>query len=313
MTDCKKPLVIIAGPTATGKTKCAVELAKAINGEIISADSIQVYKGMDIGSAKVTFEEMCGVKHHLIDVLEPTQDFNITVFQTLAKNAMDEIYSRGKVPIIAGGTGFYIQSVLYDIDFTENEDNNEIREALTRISLEKDGKDILFAMLKDIDPESADVIDKNNIKRVIRAIEFYKLSGKKISEHNKLQSSKEAAYDARFFVLTDDRKVLYERIDKRVDKMIELGLVEEVRNLLNKGLKRDMVSMQGIGYKEIVSYLMGEISLDEAIYIIKRDTRHFAKRQITWFKREKDVIWLDRSKMTEQEIIKAMTEAYYNE
>ena len=313
MTDCKKPLVIIAGPTATGKTKCAVELAKAINGEIISADSIQVYKGMDIGSAKVTFEEMCGVKHHLIDVLEPTQDFNITVFQTLAKEAMDEIYSRGKVPIIAGGTGFYIQSVLYDIDFTENEDNNEIREALTRISLEKDGKDILFAMLKDIDPESADVIDKNNIKRVIRAIEFYKLSGKKISEHNKLQSSKEAAYDARFFVLTDDRKVLYERIDKRVDKMIELGLVEEVRNLLNKGLKRDMVSMQGIGYKEIVSYLMGEISLDEAIYIIKRDTRHFAKRQITWFKREKDVIWLDRSKMTEQEIIKAMTEAYYNE
>ena len=313
MTDCRKPLVIIAGPTATGKTKCAVELAKAINGEIISADSIQVYKGMDIGSAKVTFEEMCGVKHHLIDVLEPTQDFNITVFQTLAKNAMDEIYSRGKVPIIAGGTGFYIQSVLYDIDFTENEDNNEIREALTRISLEKDGKDILFAMLKDIDPESADVIDKNNIKRVIRAIEFYKLSGKKISEHNKLQSSKEAAYDARFFVLTDDRKVLYERIDKRVDKMIELGLVEEVRNLLNKGLKRDMVSMQGIGYKEIVSYLMGEISLDEAIYIIKRDTRHFAKRQITWFKREKDVIWLDRSKMTEQEIIKEMTEAYYNE
>lgn len=313
MTDCRKPLVIIAGPTATGKTKCAVELAKAINGEIISADSIQVYKGMDIGSAKVTFEEMCGVKHHLIDVLEPTQDFNITVFQTLAKEAMDEIYSRGKVPIIAGGTGFYIQSVLYDIDFTENEDNNEIREALTRISLEKDGKDILFAMLKDIDPESADVIDKNNIKRVIRAIEFYKLSGKKISEHNKLQSSKEAAYDARFFVLTDDRKVLYERIDKRVDKMIELGLVEEVRNLLNKGLKRDMVSMQGIGYKEIVSYLMGEISLDEAIYIIKRDTRHFAKRQITWFKREKDVIWLDRSKMTEQEIIKAMTEAYYNE
>ncbi len=313
MTDSRKPLVIIAGPTATGKTKCAVELAKAINGEIISADSIQVYKGMDIGSAKVTVEEMCGVKHHLIDVLEPTQDFNITVFQTLAKEAMDEIYSRGKVPIIAGGTGFYIQSVLYDIDFTENEDNNEIREALTRISLEKDGKDILFAMLKDIDPESADVIDKNNIKRVIRAIEFYKLSGKKISEHNKLQSSKEAAYDAHFFVLTDDRKVLYERIDKRVDKMIELGLVEEVRNLLNKGLKRDMVSMQGIGYKEIVSYLMGEISLDEAIYIIKRDTRHFAKRQITWFKREKDVIWLDRSKMTEQEIIKAMTEAYYNE
>ena len=247
MTDSRKPLVIIAGPTATGKTKCAVELAKAINGEIISADSIQVYKGMDIGSAKVTLEEMCGVKHHLIDVLEPTQDFNITVFQTLAKEAMDEIYSRGKVPIIAGGTGFYIQSVLYDIDFTENEDNNEIREALTRISLEKDGKDILFAMLKDIDPESADVIDKNNLKRVIRAIEFYKLSGKKISEHNKLQSSKEAAYDARFFVLTDDRKVLYERIDKRVDKMIELGLVEEVRNLLNKGLKRDMVSMQGIG------------------------------------------------------------------
>lgn len=310
MTEIKRPLIIIAGPTATGKTKLSVELAKIVDGEIISADSIQVYKGMDIGSAKVTKEEMCGIRHHLIDVLEPSEEFNITVFQRLAKAAIEDIYSRGKVPILAGGTGFYIQSVLYDIDFTENEENSEIREELVRISLEENGKDILFDMLREIDPKSAASIDKNNVKRIIRAIEFYKLSGKKISEHNEEQSKKEAAYNASFFVLTDDRKVLYERIDRRVDKMISDGLVDEVKALLKSGMTKDMVSMQGIGYKEIVSYLNGEITLDEAVYIIKRDTRHFAKRQITWFKREKDVIWFDRSIMSEDEIIKAMTEAY---
>lgn len=310
MTEIKRPLIIIAGPTATGKTKLSVELAKIVDGEIISADSIQVYKGMDIGSAKVTKEEMCGIRHHLIDVLEPSEEFNITVFQRLAKAAIEDIYSRGKVPILAGGTGFYIQSVLYDIDFTENEENSEIREELVRISLEENGKDILFDMLREIDPKSAASIDKNNVKRIIRAIEFYKLSGKKISEHNEEQSKKEAAYNASFFVLTDDRKVLYERIDRRVDKMISDGLVDEVKALLKCGMTKDMVSMQGIGYKEIVSYLNGEITLDEAVYIIKRDTRHFAKRQITWFKREKDVIWFDRSIMSEDEIIKAMTEAY---
>lgn len=310
MTEIKRPLIIIAGPTATGKTKLSVELAKIVDGEIISADSIQVYKGMDIGSAKVTKEEMCGIRHHLIDVLAPSEEFNITVFQRLAKAAIEDIYSRGKVPILAGGTGFYIQSVLYDIDFTENEENSEIREELVRISLEENGKDILFDMLREIDPKSAASIDKNNVKRIIRAIEFYKLSGKKISEHNEEQSKKEAAYNASFFVLTDDRKVLYERIDRRVDKMISDGLVDEVKALLKSGMTKDMVSMQGIGYKEIVSYLNGEITLDEAVYIIKRDTRHFAKRQITWFKREKDVIWFDRSIMSEDEIIKAMTEAY---
>ena len=289
----KKPLIILTGPTAVGKTKASIELAKALNGEIISADSMQVYKHMDIGSAKIRSEEMDGIKHYLIDELEPDEEFHVVRFQQMAKAAMEEIYAKGKVPIVVGGTGFYIQALLYDIDFTENEEDTSYRTELESIADEK-GADHLYEMLRDVDPESADAIHANNVKRVIRALEFYKLTGQKISEHNEKERLKESPYDFCYFVLNDDRKLLYDRIDLRIDKMLEEGLLEEVTTLKNKGYTKDMVSMQGLGYKEILDYLNGECSLDEAIYILKRDTRHFAKRQLTWFRRERDVIWVDK-------------------
>ena len=296
MTDNrKKPLIIIAGPTAVGKTESSIRLAKAVNGEIISADSMQVYKRMDIGSAKIMPEEMDGVTHHLIDVLEPTEEFNIVRFQTMAKEAMEEIYAKGKIPILVGGTGFYIQSLLYDIEFKEEEEvNSSLRDSLQQYA-EEFGKEALHERLKAVDPESAEVIPAGNVKRVIRALEFYETHHEKISVHNKSQAEKESPYNYAFFVLTDDRKILYERIEKRIDIMLEKGLIDEVQGLRDEGLNRSCISMQGLGYKEILAYLEGEITLDEAIYILKRDTRHFAKRQITWFKREKDVHWLDKS------------------
>ena len=294
MTDCnKKPLIILTGPTAVGKTNLSIKLAKLVGGEIISADSMQVYKGMDIGSAKITPEEMEDVPHHLIDILEPWDEFNVVVFQQKCKEAMAEVYERGHIPILTGGTGFYIQAVLKDIDFTENEDNNEYRKELEILGDEK-GAEYLHNMLKEIDPESAEAIPMNNKKRVIRALEFFHFTGKKISVHNKEEATREPAYNFCYFVLNDDRDKLYERIDMRVDIMLKNGLEDEVYHLLEKGCAREMVSMQGLGYKEMIDYLEGKITLEEAIYIIKRDTRHFAKRQITWFKREKDVIWLNK-------------------
>lgn len=294
MTDCnKKPLIILTGPTAVGKTNLSIKLAKLVGGEIISADSMQVYKGMDIGSAKIMPEEMEDVPHHLIDILDPWDEFNVVVFQQKCKEAMTEIYERGHIPILTGGTGFYIQAVLKDIDFTENEDNNEYRKQLEILGDEK-GAEYLHNMLREIDPESSEAIPVNNKKRVIRALEFYHFTGKKISVHNKEEASKEPAYNFCYFVLNDDRDKLYERIDMRVDIMLKNGLEDEVYHLLEKGCSRDMVSMQGLGYKEMIDYLEGKITLEEAVYIIKRDTRHFAKRQITWFKREKDVIWLNK-------------------
>lgn len=288
----KRPLIIITGPTASGKTALSIELAKRIGGEIISADSMQVYRHMDIGSAKVTEEEMDGVPHHLIDVLEPSEDFNVVKFQSMAKKAMEEIYSRGHIPIVAGGTGFYIQALLYDIDFTETDESTEIRRELEQTAREK-GPRALHELLREVDPESADAIHENNVKRVIRAIEFYRQTGRKISEHNREERQKFSPYEFLYYVIGLPRPVLYSRIDERVSRMLEAGLVEEVKTLRDMGYTRDMVSMQGLGYKEILDYLNGECSLDEAVYIIKRDTRHFAKRQITWFKRERDVRWLN--------------------
>ena len=288
----KKPLIVLTGPTAVGKTALSVLLAKKIGGEIISADSMQVYKGMDIGSAKIMPEEMDNIPHHLIDILDPTEEFNIVKFQTLAKEAMDKIYSKGKIPIIAGGTGIYIQSVLFDIDFESNEDKKEYRLKLEEMSLEDEGPKKLHQMLKNIDPKSAETIHENNVKRVIRALEFYEETKTPISEHNEEQRQKESPYNFCYFVLNDERANLYENIDKRVDIMLNTGLVEEVKNLHQKGYTKDMVSMQGLGYKEILDYLNGEISLDRAVYLIKRDTRHFAKRQLTWFRREKEVEWI---------------------
>ena len=299
----KQPLIILTGPTASGKTALSVELAKKIGGEIISADSMQVYRHMDVGSAKVTKEEMGGVPHHLIDVLDPQDAFNVVVFQEMAKKAMKEIYANGHIPIVAGGTGFYIQALLNDIDFTENDGDTEYRQLLEKLAAEQ-GAEVLHEKLRQVDPASADAIHANNVKRVIRALEFYQQTGKKISEHNEEERQKESPYNFAYYVLNMDRALLYSRIDQRVDLMVEHGLVEEVEKLKSMGCTRDMVSMQGLGYKEILDYLGGECSLEEAIYVLKRDTRHFAKRQLTWFKREKEVTWItqenfnfDRTKM----------------
>lgn len=296
----KRPLIVLTGPTAVGKTGLSIGLAKAVGGEIISADSMQVYNGMDIGSAKIMPHEMDGVPHHLIDVLEPTEDFNVVTFQTLCKRAMEEIYERGHIPILTGGTGFYIQAVLKDIDFTSNDEDTSYREELEALAKEK-GAEHLHEMLKAVDPASAEAIHANNIKRVIRALEFYRQTGEKISEHNDQESQKQSPYNFAYFVLNDDRARLYERIEKRIDIMLEQGLVEEVRQLKEKGLSRGYVSMQGLGYKEILDYLDGEITLEEATYILKRDTRHFAKRQLTWFKRESEVIWVNKPEFAYEE------------
>lgn len=289
----KDPLIIITGPTAVGKTALSIKLARQIGGEIISADSMQVYRHMDIGSAKVTKEEMDGVPHHLIDILDPTEEFNVALFQRLAKAAMEEIRSRGHIPIVAGGTGFYIQALLFDIDFTETTEDSALREELEHMAREQ-GPEVLHRLLSESDPESAAVIHANNVKRVIRALEFYRQTGQKISKHNEREHQKESPYNFLYYVVNTDRQTLYERIERRVDQMMENGLVEEVRRLKNLGCTSDMLSMQGLGYKEVLSYLNGTCSLNDAVYIIKRDTRHFAKRQLTWFKRERGVRWLNR-------------------
>ena len=291
----KKPMVILTGPTAVGKTSLSIKLAKQINGAIISADSMQVYRHMDIGSAKIMPDEMHGIRHYLIDEFEPDEEFHVVKFAEKAKEYLNEIYSEGKIPIIVGGTGFYIQALLYNIDFTDQECDEAYRQDLEHLADEK-GAAYLHNMLREVDPASADAIHANNIKRVIRALEFYHLSGKKISEHNEAERQKESPYNFAYFVLTDDRAHLYQNIDKRVDLMIEQGLVDEVLKLKEMGFHRDMVSMQGLGYKEILDHLDGKMTLEEAVYIIKRETRHFAKRQLTWFRRERDVIWLDKQK-----------------
>lgn len=289
----KKPLIVLTGPTAVGKTRLSVLLAKAIGGEIVSADSMQVYRGMDIGSAKIKEAEMDGIPHHLIDILEPDEEFNVVVFQKLCKEAMEKIYAAGHIPILTGGTGFYIQAVLYDIDFTQTEEDTSYREELEALCQEK-GQEYLHKMLQQADPKAAQEIHANNKKRVIRALEFYKQTGKRISEHNEKERQKESNYASCYFVLNDTRENLYERIDKRVDEMLAEGLVEEVEALRKRGFSKGMISMQGLGYKEILAYLDGECTLEEALYTVKRDTRHFAKRQLTWFRREKEVIWVNK-------------------
>lgn len=287
----KQPIIILTGPTAVGKTALSIELAKAIGGEIISADSMQVYRHMDIGSAKITNEEMDGIAHYLIDVLEPDEEFNVVTFQRMAKDAMEKIYSRGRIPIVTGGTGFYIQALLYDIDFTNHDGDTAIREELEEAA-QTLGAEYLHQMLREIDPESAKIIHANNRKRVIRAIEFFRQTGERISVHNQQEREKESPYNVLYYVINTDRELLYRKIDHRIELMLEQGLVEEVTRLSQMGCTKDMVSMQGLGYKEILSYLNGECTLEEAVYILKRDTRHFAKRQITWFKREQKVEWL---------------------
>lgn len=290
----KKPMIVLTGPTAVGKTKLSVALAKKIDGEIISADSMQVYRHMDIGSAKITREEMQGVPHHLIDILEPWEPFNVVIFKEKCEEVLEGIYERGHIPIVTGGTGFYIQALLRDIDFTENEENTEYREELEKLAREE-GPEYLHKKLAQVDPASAEAIHENNVKRMIRALEFFHLTGRRISEHNEQEKKKKSAYNSCYFVLNDEREKLYARIEQRIDEMLEAGLAEEVRTLRKMGCERNMVSMQGLGYKELLAWMDGECTLEEAVDILKRDTRHFAKRQLTWFRREQDVIWINKN------------------
>lgn len=297
----KEPLIVIGGPTASGKSSIAIQLARDIGGEIISADSMQVYRGMDIGTAKVTKEEMQGVPHHLIDIAGPKEAFNVVSYKQAADEAIGKILGAGHIPILAGGTGFYIQAVLRDIQFTENDTDMSFREQLMEIAAQEDGPGRLYARLQEVDPEAARQIHPNNVKRIVRALEFYLQTGQKISEHNEQERHRKSPYNYAYFVLTMPRQQLYAMIEKRVDQMLDAGLVDEVRRLRAAGCTPDMVSMQGLGYKEIFPYLDGICTLNEAAYILKRDTRHFAKRQLTWFRREKDIIWLDRSIYDSQE------------
>lgn len=296
----KRPLIILAGPTASGKTGISVRLAEKAGGEIISADSMQVYKEMTIGTAKILPDEMNGINHYLVDEIAPDEPFNVVIFQQMAKKAMEKIYDSGHIPLLVGGTGFYIQAVLYDIDFEDNAEDDEYRIRLQEAASQGRGSD-LYEKLKDIDPDAAKAIHPNNIKKIIRALEYHEQTGRRISEHNEEQRKKESPYNYVYFVLDMPRANLYERIEKRVDSMMAAGLLEEVRRLKSRGYDRSLVSMQGLGYKELFAYLDGEMTLDEAVEIIKRDTRRFAKRQMTWFRREKDVIYLDRSLYKDEE------------
>ena len=301
----KQKLIILTGPTAVGKTALSLELAKRINAEIISADSMQVYRHMDIGSAKIMPDQMQGIRHHLIDVLDPSESFNVCRFQTLATEALREIAGRGKLPLIVGGTGFYIQALLYDIDFSEEDSNGAYRKMLEEKAKEG-GAHALYEMLLAVDQKSAENIHENNVKRVIRALEYHHDTGKKISEHNEEERSKESPYDFRYFVLTDDRKRIYENIDRRVDEMMKKGLLNEVMRLKEMGYTPGLVSMQGLGYKELMQHLEGAYDLPRAVSLIKQKTRHYAKRQMTWFRRERDVIFIEKAGRTTEELVREL-------
>ena len=298
----KRPLIVIGGPTACGKTGFSIKLAKEIGGEIISADSMQVYRYMDIGTAKVTPEEADGVPHYLIDEFDPDEEYNVMIFQQKAKAYMEEIWAKGKIPILVGGTGFYINALLYDNDFTETENDTSYRKECYKLAKEK-GAEVLYERLQEIDPEYAANIHANNVKRVTRALEYHYLTGQKFSEHNAEQKEKETPYDAAVIILTMDREQLYKRIELRIDLMMEQGLLEEVKGLLDRGYTPDLVSMQGIGYKEFIPYFNGECTLDEAVTQLKTNTRRFAKRQLTWFRRQIDGLWIDLGKATGEEAL----------
>lgn len=298
----KQKLLVLGGPTAVGKTELSIKLASELNGEIISADSMQIYKYMDIGSAKVTEEEMNGVKHHLIDVIEPDVPFSVADFKEYGDKAIKEIISKDKFPIIAGGTGLYINSLTCNMTFTEAEKDDEYRLELEKLCEEK-GNDYVHEMLKDIDPVSYREIHANNRKRVIRALEVYKLTGKPFSSYNAGEDFYKSDYDVYYYVLTMNREKLYERINKRVDIMMENGLLDECIKLKEMGYTSHMQSMQGIGYKEILYYLEGKISLEDAVNMIKQGSRNYAKRQLTWFRRDKRCIFLDKDVLTDEEII----------
>ena len=304
------PLIILTGPTAVGKTDLSIQLAKAVDAEIVSADSMQIYKYMDIGSAKVTEEEMQGVKHYLVDEIEPDMPFSVSEYKRMAEEYIDEISSRGKNVIVTGGTGLYLNSLIYDMDFGKSDANQELREELNK-ELEENGPAYMYEKLVSVDKEAAERIHPNNTKRVIRAIEVA-MSGEKMNDFSKdLRYNKK--YRPIIIVLNRDRQALYDRINLRVDIMLKNGLIEEVKGLLEKGYTKDMISMQGIGYKEIIKYFDGEYTLDEAIEIIKRDSRRYAKRQLTWFRRYEDAKWFEIDKFDSAEELKDAVVSYVKE
>lgn len=304
------PLIILTGPTAVGKTDLSIQLAKAVDAEIVSADSMQIYKYMDIGSAKVTEEEMQGVKHYLVDEIEPDMPFSVSEYKRIAEEYIDEISSRGKNVIVTGGTGLYLNSLIYDMDFGKSDANQELREELNK-ELEENGPAYMYEKLVSLDKEAAERIHPNNTKRVIRAIEVA-MSGEKMNDFSKdLRYNKK--YRPIIIVLNRDRQALYDRINLRVDIMLKNGLIEEVKGLLEKGYTKDMISMQGIGYKEIIKYFDGEYTLDEAIEIIKRDSRRYAKRQLTWFRRYEDAKWFEIDKFDSAEELKDAVVSYVKE
>ena len=292
MSDSIKPKIYgVVGPTASGKTAYAIELAKKCGGEVISCDSMQIYRHMDIGTAKPTKDEMDGIPHHMIDIAEPWENYSVARFVTEARSCIDDVLARGRVPILCGGTGLYFDSVIKNIDFAENESDPEYRSELQKAA-EEHGNEYVHDMLKKVDPKSAEAVHPNNLKRVIRALEIYKTTGKTKTELDR-ESVRESLYNAEIYGLNRPREELYERINKRVDIMLENGLLDEVKNLLEMGISRDATSMQAIGYKELVEYFEGRCTLDAAIDKIKQESRRYAKRQLTWFKRNNEIIWLN--------------------
>ena len=294
----KIPILVVAGPTASGKTALAVELAKKYNGEVISADSMQIYKKLNIGSAKPTLDEMQGIPHHMLDIIEPDETFSVADFVKMAGGIIDDIVRRRKLPILAGGTGLFVNSLIDDIDFSDESKDLSIRAELEGVLAEK-GIDYMAEMLKEIDPVSFEKIHKNNTKRVIRAIEFYRVNGYPISRQVEESKKKESRFEPILLMIDRPRDYLYERIEKRVDIMLEEGLVSEVKGLMEMGLSKKNQSMQGIGYKEVLDYLRGFSSYEEMVRILKRNTRRYAKRQITWFSRDERAIRIDGDILSE--------------
>jgi tRNA dimethylallyltransferase len=288
----KIPLVVIAGPTAAGKTDLAIQAAKRLDGEIVSADSMQIYRHMNIGTAKPTIEERQGVPHHMIDIAEPDEEYNAALYQKDAGEAIRETAERGKLPILAGGTGLYVNSILYPMNFTDAVEDQDYRSYLNGL-LETQGNQHVHSLLNEVDPDTAARLHPNDTRRIIRAMEVYHVTGKTMMEYRQGFRDMEPVYDLMLYGLTMERQKLYNRINLRVDIMVETGLADEVRGLLDMGYNKDLVSMQGLGYKEIVPYLEGRRSLEETTEILKMETRRFAKRQMTWFRRESRIQWLD--------------------
>lgn len=298
----KKPLIVIAGPTAVGKSKIAVELASVINGEVISADSMQIYKKMNIGTAKLSSEERIGsngviVPHHMIDIIEPYENFSVAEYQKMANKKIEEIYERGKQPLLVGGTGLYINSVIDDYEFEKMPQNEQFRRNLYEIAKEK-GNQYLYNILEQIDIDAAKKIHVNDLKRIIRAIEYYEVTGKQISKKNIVKAKKSDYYNLAYFGLNCSRNLLYKKINKRVDDMLNRGLLDEIKYLIEIGVPLTSNAMQGLGYKQLAMYLKGTLTYDEAVKRFKRDTRHYAKRQLTWFKKDKRIIWINLDKET---------------